>query len=103
MPLILARIDLSFADVALFEAYENQVLAQLAQHGARLIERLRSEDGTAEFHLLDFPDADALDAYRSDSVRLAAQPIWEACGATSSVKVVRRMDHAPSAAHPAGK
>lgn len=88
--LLFAQIDLSTADLPLFEAYEARVLALLGHYGARLEARLRSADGQSEVHLLDFPDAQALEAYRNDPVRIAAQPMWQACGAVAqSMEVVR--------------
>lgn len=90
--LILAQIDLSQADLALFDAYEGQVLPLLANHGARLAERLRAIDGRSEVHLLHFPDADALDAFRADPARDALQPLWLRCGASSTLTEVARLD-----------
>ncbi len=89
--LILAQIDISEADLGLFEEYETQVLALLPQYGATLEERLRSTDGRREVHLLHFPDADALDAYRADPARAALQDLWRRCGATSAVTEVTRL------------
>jgi len=86
--LILVEIDLSNADLALFDAYEAQVLVLLSGYGANLIERLRSTDGMAEFHLLEFPNETALDAFRSDPVRASLQELWDRCGATSTLTPV---------------
>ena len=52
--LMLAQIDLSHANLSLFEESEATVLALLGKYGARLEERLRSTDGQAELHLLYF-------------------------------------------------
>lgn len=90
--LILVQIDLSDADIALFDAYETQVLALLGNHGARLIERLRAVDGCSETHLLEFPDADALGAFRADPARAALQDMWLRCGASSTLSEVVRLD-----------
>ena len=89
--LMLAQIDLSRANLALFEEYESTVLSLLQRYGARLEERLRSTDGTAELHLLYFPDAPSLAAFRSDPVRAAAQEIWEQSGASSTLTEVARL------------
>ena len=90
--LLMVRIDLSDADVALFDAYEARVLPLLERHGARLETRVRAIDGTGEFHLLHFPDADAFAAYRADPERTAAQPLWVQCRARSELVEVARID-----------
>lgn len=88
--LILVRIDLANADMAAFETYEAGALALLADHGAGLEERVRAVDGSFEIHLLRFPDHQGLDAFRSDPRRAALQPLWDRCGASSSLfEVVR--------------
>ena len=79
----LVTIDLSGADLAVFEAYEDAVLALLPKYGARLEMQVRSLDGATETHLLFFPDAAAYEAFRSDPVRLAKQEGWRASGAVS--------------------
>ena len=89
---ILVQIDISKADLALLDAYEAQVLPLLAPHGAQLIERLRTVDGNSETHLLHFPDADALDAFRADPARMALQHMWLRCGASSTLTEVVRFD-----------
>lgn len=58
--LFLVDLDISKADLALFEEYETKVLSLLESYGAKLLERLRSTDETREFHLLHFPDLRAL-------------------------------------------
>ena len=88
----LVTIDLSNADMAAFERYENAVLAVAPHHGGRLELRVRSLDGRTETHLLHFPDADAFEAYRNDSARLALSADWEACGASSVVQIVERIE-----------
>ncbi len=84
----LATIDLSNADIAKFEAYEEMVLPLLPQYGAILEQRVRSIDGLSETHLLFFPDMASFQAYCDDPVRLAAQAIWEDCGAKAVVTEV---------------
>src|SRR6478735_9054039 len=89
--LLLVGIDLANADVALFEVYEARVLPLLETHGASLLERLRAADGRSETHLIDFPDAESLAAYRADAVRVAASPLWESCRASAVSKEVARL------------
>jgi hypothetical protein len=90
--LILVRIDLSSADLALFEAYEERVLALLPTHGGRLDARLRAADDTSEVQLIEFSTPQGLASFRSDPARLAAQDMWTRCGAISEVLEVRRMN-----------
>ncbi|MDE1173358.1 MAG: hypothetical protein PW790_06745 [Parvibaculaceae bacterium] len=88
---ILVQIDISQADIALFDDYEAQVLALVGNHRGTLIERLRSINGKSEVHLLHFPDAKALDAFRGDPARAALQELWLRCGASSSLIEVQRL------------
>ena len=77
-----AIFDLSAADLKLFESYEAAVLPLLEKYGGRLESRLRAVDGAAEIHILFFPSEAAYEQYRADPVRIAAQAVWRACGAT---------------------
>lgn len=89
--LIVVQIDLSDADVVLFNEYEEKAIALLPRHGGKLKERLRSVDGRSELHLLDFPNAPALDAFKSDPDRIALQDMWQRCRATSVLKEMIRV------------
>lgn len=82
------QIDLTAADIALFEAYEAAVLPLLADYGAALKLRLRAPDGRGEIHLIAFPDEAALAAYRADPARIAAQPLWDRSGAAATMMEV---------------
>lgn len=84
----LVTIDLSDADVPVFDAYEATVLSLLDKHGGRLEMRVRSLDGCSETHLLFFPSAQAFENYRADPIRVAAQDDWQRCGAKSVVTEV---------------
>lgn len=88
--LILVQIDLSQANLTLFDEYEAQVLLLLESHRAKLVERLRSIDGQSEFHLLEFSDIAAFDDFRADPVRISLQDLWQSCGATSVLTEVFR-------------
>ena len=57
--LVLVRIDLSKADLTLFDEYEEQVLALIWKHRGQIKERLRATDDRSETHLLLFPDEQA--------------------------------------------
>ena len=87
----LVTIDLSRADLDVFERYEASVLALLPKHRGRLDLRVRALDGRTETHLLYFPDDEAFDAFRSDPARLALADEWKRCGAVSTVQLVRRI------------
>ena len=87
----LVTIDLSNADVPVFEAYEASVLSLLDKHGGRLEMRVRSLDGRSETHLLFFPDAQAFENFRADPIRVAAQDDWQRCGAKSVVTEVETL------------
>jgi len=89
--LVLVTIDLSQADLALFDAYEAKVLPLLGRYGARVERRLRATDRSSETHLLFFPDAASLAAYRADPDRLAAADDWGVSGATSVVSEVESL------------
>ena len=70
---------LGFADpsnAALASAYEDEVLALLGQHGARLLYRGRRVEGQDpslphELHLIRFPDRGAFERYLADDRRAA--------------------------------
>jgi len=81
---LLVTIDLTEADVKIFEAYEATVLPLLKKYGARLEMRVRALDGSCEIHLLCFPDADAHQNYLADPVRAAARHQWEQSGAKAA-------------------
>jgi uncharacterized protein (DUF1330 family) len=60
---------------AALRAYEDQVLALLPDHGARVLQRVRTErsdtEQADEVHILEFPAAAAFDAYLADDRRAA--------------------------------
>lgn len=81
--LLLVQIDLSAADLVLFDRYEEAVLALLPDHGAALELRVRAADGSAETHLIRFPGRAAFDAFVADPRRLAMARFWTASGAAA--------------------
>ena len=89
--LIVTHIDISNADLDLFDEYESGALQLLERYGARLEDRLRSTDARSEIHILYFPDGDALESFRADPVRAALQDIWHRSGAVSSLLEVKRL------------
>lgn len=88
--LVLVQIDLTSADLHLFDEYEARVLPQLKHYGARLIERLRSVDQQNEMHFLEFPDAEALERFRADPIRASLQDKWRETGAVATLTEVVR-------------
>jgi hypothetical protein len=89
--LVLVQIDISKANIALFDEYEARVLELLGVYGATLVERLRAADGNSEVHLLDFPDERAFQAFRDDPTRAELQDLWRSCAATSMVTEMVRL------------
>jgi hypothetical protein len=84
--LFIARIPP--AGVADFQAYESSVLPLLAEHAARLEHRFRAADGCLEVHVLHFPTAEALTAYRDDPRRAELAPALDASGATTELHLL---------------
>ncbi len=82
---MLAHFDLTGADLAAFEAYEDAVLPLLADHGARLERRFRSLDNALEVHILYFPSTEARLAYLADPRRAAHAPMWQTSRASATL------------------
>ena len=80
--LILVILRPSLDKLAVFEAYEDQVLALLREHGGNLIKRVRGISHDIEAHLIDFPTDESRKAYLADPRRTALAPLWEETGAT---------------------
>jgi uncharacterized protein (DUF1330 family) len=73
---------------ALLVEYEDQVLTLLERHGGRVLQRVRSVEGTDgpfEIHLLEVPSEDALAAYMDDPARLALATLREQAIAETQV------------------
>ena len=87
----LVTIDLSQADLDVFERYEASVLALLPKQRGRLELRVRALDGQTETHLPHFPDEQAFDAFLSDPARLVLADEWKRCGARSTIQHVERI------------
>ena len=86
-----AHIDLSKADLAIFEAYENAVIPLLDRYGITMVVRLRAKDGASEVHVLDTPDMATMQRFRDDPERAAVQHMWDDSGATGVVTQMRRV------------
>lgn len=87
----LVMIDLTNADMAIFEAYEAKVIPRLEEYGGSLETRVRSLDETLETHLLYFPNPQSFNDYLSDPVRLALASEWAQCGASSQIIEVEKV------------
>lgn len=69
-------------------AYEDTVLAILADHGGRVSSRVRRKDagdGPLEVQVIELPDQAALDTYMSDPRRLASAELRERVVARTDV------------------
>ncbi len=66
-----------------FQAYEARVLPLIGEYGGTLQRRLRTGDGTAECHIIVFPNQDAFERFKADPRRAAATPLLIASGATA--------------------
>jgi uncharacterized protein (DUF1330 family) len=59
-------------------AYEDEVLALLGDHGARVVQRVRKVDdgdGPLEVQIIELPDEDALAGFMSDPRRVASADV----------------------------
>jgi uncharacterized protein (DUF1330 family) len=75
------------ADDALIR-YEDQVLELMADHGARVLQRVRSESlhgAPKEIQILEYPSRDALEAYMADERRVLLAGAREAAIARTEV------------------
>lgn len=97
---IVVLIDLSAADLDLFEAYEAAVLPLVPEHGGSLDARVRSLDGTFEFHLLSFPSPGAFDRFRADPRRERLESERSRCMAAFDVRIVTDVPQAATIARP---
>ena len=71
-----------------FQAYEAAVLPLVTEHTGVLQRRLRSLDGTVEVHVIWFPSASFVDAYRADPRRSVHADLFDASGAVAEVLTV---------------
>jgi uncharacterized protein (DUF1330 family) len=81
---------------AMLGRYEDQVLALLGEHDARVLTRLRALEGSiTEIQILEFPSEQALASFQSDPRRLALGELRDAAIATGRL-VTASGDRAPS-------
>ncbi len=75
------------AEAALI-AYEDRVLELMSSHGARVLQRARTDGANGaplEIQILEYPSQDALDAYMADERRAALAGEREAAIARTDV------------------
>jgi hypothetical protein len=66
----LLEIDLSGADIELFDRYEDVALRLFAEHGGVVLARVRDVGELREWHLLGVPNRASWEAFRSDPRRI---------------------------------
>ena len=65
----LFEVDLSMADVDVFDSYESVALPILREHGGALEARVRDAGNALEWHLVRLPDRASWQAFRDDPRR----------------------------------
>jgi hypothetical protein len=80
------------AGLEAFRTYEDAVLPLLKDHGGMLRQRLRTEDGLTEVHVIWFPSTSHFGAYRDDPRRAAHAGMFDASGAMVEVLTVRDVE-----------
>jgi uncharacterized protein (DUF1330 family) len=65
------EIDLSRADIEIFDRYEERSLRILEEHGGVVLARVRDVDELREWHLVRLPSHAAWEAFRADPGRSA--------------------------------
>jgi|GEM_PF-929921 len=89
----LVVLDLSNADIQLFENYERQVLPLLGKYGGKLELSVRCIDAMTETHLLHFPDITHFEQFLSDPNRAALKDEWTLTGVKSTITDVVQVDY----------
>jgi uncharacterized protein (DUF1330 family) len=88
---VVATLTVRQGELSRFEEYERQALAIAAEHGGCLERAVRAEGaaggGHVEVHVLSFPDADALAAFRADTRLEALAIVREAVIAKTEVYI----------------
>jgi hypothetical protein len=85
---LVAVIDVPADGVQAFRRYEATVVAMMARYGGVMEQRLASDDGTFEIHVLSFPSRREFDRYLADPLRSGARDILETSGAQVRVEAV---------------
>jgi len=89
----LVVLDLSSANIDLFESYERKVIPLLSKYKGNLELSVRSVDGTTETHVLYFPDNLRFEGFLSDPSRVALEIDWARSGAVSAISDVEQVSY----------
>lgn len=89
----LVVLDLSSANIDLFESYERKVIPLLSKYKGNLELSVRSVDGTTETHVLYFPDNLRFEGFLSDPSRVALEDDWARSGAVSAISDVEQVSY----------
>lgn len=89
----LVVIDLTGANLALFESYERKVLPLLSKYNGKLELSVRSVDGSTETHALYFPDAVSFDGFIADPSRTALKDEWTRVGVSVTISDVVQVNY----------
>lgn len=89
----LVVIDLTAANIELFESYERKVLPLLKKYNAELELSVRSIDGSTETHVLYFPASMCFEGFITDPVRTALTEDWKRTGVNSTISDVEQVDY----------
>ena len=73
--------------------YEAAVLPLVLEHGGNLQRRLRTSDGVAECHILQFPSWRSFENFRTDARRADAAPLLASSGAVIEVFEMTDVGH----------
>ncbi len=77
---LVIQFDLAGADLESFDAYEDEVLELLEDHGGKLYLRLRAVDRPIETHIVTFPSRGSMEAYMANPKRERLQPLFQSTG-----------------------
>lgn len=89
----LVVLDLTCADVELFESYERRVLPLLGKHQGKLELSIRAVDSSTETHVLYFQDANCFDSFLADPGRIELKDMWLRTGVTSTISDVEPVSY----------
>jgi uncharacterized protein (DUF1330 family) len=73
---------------AALSAYEDQVLELMADHGARVLQRARTDGSNGapvEIQMLEYPSQEGLDAYVADERRVELADVRDAAVARTDI------------------
>ncbi|MBX3114507.1 MAG: hypothetical protein KF836_08070 [Fimbriimonadaceae bacterium] len=82
---LFVHITIPESGIRAFRKYESIVLSVLAEHNGTLVGQYRNNAGTEEFHIVEFTTASDFDNFGQDPRRLAANPLWDESGASSTI------------------